>query len=144
MSSSAAQQNIDYSSLNAEQIAEMVKNARIAKGYTQKELSDLAGINLRSIQRIENANVKPRSYTMKQLGKFLLFEIIDTAPTDKSEKSTLRRKAILSVGLAVLLIVVLMAFLAQSASFPETTFELLILITAVITFYMLVLLRIWR
>ncbi len=36
-----------------EKIARLVREARIAKGYTQQELSDKAQISLRSVQRIE-------------------------------------------------------------------------------------------
>ena len=36
-------------------IASVVREGRIAKGYTQKELSELSNISIRSIQRIENA-----------------------------------------------------------------------------------------
>jgi len=142
----AVHQNIDYSSLSIEQIAEMVKIARLAKGYTQKELADLAGINLRSLQRIENANVKPRSYTMKQLEKFLIFEIANAKPNlqERKHEKTSLKKLILSFGYAILLLIAAMAFLAQSTRFPETNFELLIFIGAFITFYMLLLLRIWR
>ena len=35
-------------------ISVFVKEARLAKGYTQKELSELSNISVRSIQRIEN------------------------------------------------------------------------------------------
>ncbi|WP_343532352.1 helix-turn-helix transcriptional regulator [Pedobacter sp.] len=146
MPSSAVPQKIDYSTLDVEQIGEMVKNARMAKGYTQKELSDLAGINLRSLQRIENANVKPRSYTLKQLEHFLTFEIAESSSVvpKRQPKSSNLKKVILSLGSAILSIIIAAAFLAQSATFPETTFEFLILIGAFVAFYMLLLLRIWR
>lgn len=146
MPSSAVPQKIDYSTLDVEQIGEMIKNARMAKGYTQKELSDLAGINLRSLQRIENANVKPRSYTLKQLEHFLTFEIAESSSVvpKRQPKSSNLKKVILSLGSAILSIIVAAAFLAQSATFPETTFEFLILIGAFVAFYMLLLLRIWR
>ena len=54
---------------NKEDIARLVKDGRIAMGYTQQELSDLTRISLRSVQRIENAEVLPRLYTLKLLAK---------------------------------------------------------------------------
>ena len=48
-------------------IASIVKEGRLAKGYTQKEVSDLTGISLRSIQRIENGEVEARTYSLKAL-----------------------------------------------------------------------------
>ena len=40
-------------------IAEIVKEYRAIKGYTQKELADISNISLRSIQRIESGEVVP-------------------------------------------------------------------------------------
>ena len=39
---------------NENYIAVRIKEGRLSKGYTQQELSDLAGISIRSVQRIEN------------------------------------------------------------------------------------------
>ena len=38
---------------------------RLAKGLTQNELAEKCNISLRTIQRIESADVTPRSYTTK-------------------------------------------------------------------------------
>jgi transcriptional regulator with XRE-family HTH domain len=43
-----------------------IKNARLAKGFTQENLADLAKLNLRTIQRIENNENEPSAKT-KQL-----------------------------------------------------------------------------
>jgi transcriptional regulator with XRE-family HTH domain len=40
-----------------EMIATLVKEGRLSKGYTQKELSELSNISIRSIQRIENGEI---------------------------------------------------------------------------------------
>ena len=50
---------------------EKIKTLRLAKGLTQQELSDLSGISLRTIQRIENGEVKPSLYSLKKLSAIL-------------------------------------------------------------------------
>jgi DNA-binding XRE family transcriptional regulator len=50
---------------------EKIKTLRLAKGLTQQELSDLSGISLRTIQRIENGEVKPSLYSLKKLSATL-------------------------------------------------------------------------
>src|SRR5579859_5186173 len=55
------------SQINENSIAINVKEARLRKGYTQQELSDLTGISIRSVQRIENGDVIPREYTLRLL-----------------------------------------------------------------------------
>src|SRR5579872_3754622 len=70
-----------------ETIARLVREARIAKGYTQQELSDKAQISLRSVQRIENAEVAPRMYTLKILAEQLGFSWPEETTTAVSLQS---------------------------------------------------------
>lgn len=56
---------------NGNSIAICVKEGRLRKGYTQQELSDLTGISIRSVQRIENGDVIPREYTLRLLAEHL-------------------------------------------------------------------------
>ncbi|MBN9381365.1 MAG: helix-turn-helix transcriptional regulator [Chitinophagaceae bacterium] len=56
---------------NENSIAVRVKEGRLSKGYTQQELSDLTGISIRSVQRIENGDVIPREYTLRLLAEQL-------------------------------------------------------------------------
>ena len=51
-----------------------IKEIRIIQGMTQQELAVKAKINLRTIQRIENEEVIPRSYTLKIIAKVLMIE----------------------------------------------------------------------
>ena len=67
--------NTEISNLTAMEIATVVKNARLKKPLTQKELSELAGISLRSLQRIENAAVSPRLYTLNRLAEHINLEM---------------------------------------------------------------------
>jgi transcriptional regulator with XRE-family HTH domain/ketosteroid isomerase-like protein len=49
-----------------------ISELRLAKGLTQGELAEKCNLSLRTIQRIESAEVTPRSYTIK-----LIFENLD-------------------------------------------------------------------
>ncbi len=70
-----------------EKLAQKIKTLRNRKGFTQEELSDLTGLSLRTIQRIENGETEPRGDSIKRLA--LAFnissdEIIDwTVQEDK-------------------------------------------------------------
>ncbi|MAC94479.1 MAG: hypothetical protein CMC96_03140 [Flavobacteriales bacterium] len=52
-------------------LSDEIYKARKEKGLTQEELADLSGINLRTIQRIENNQTNPRGNTLKLIGKVL-------------------------------------------------------------------------
>lgn len=129
-------------------IASLVKEGRIAKGYTQKELSELSNISIRSIQRIENAEIHPRSYTLKTLAEILgiSFETLQKAEPvqKKSIKINRGQKIILSAGISLFILFLSWAFIAQSASFPETEFELIIFSAFVLLIITSLLAIIWR
>ena len=154
--------------LNKQEVAVLVKEGRMAKGYTQQELADLARISLRSVQRIENGEVLPRSYTLRVLAENLDFSVTPpvresvspVAPIGKPESAIVEqntlpphprtaglskaRKLILTFSSGILLLLLTGAFLAQSARFPETDFERLLLWSAVVGIYSIALLRIWK
>src|ERR1700744_5895859 len=134
---------------NKEDIARLVKDGRIAKGYTQQQLSDQSNISLRSIQRIENGEVIPRLYTLKILSTELGFSLADITVvpppvTSPSAKLNRPRKVILSITFFLLGILLTAAFLSQSGRFPETDFERFLLWAAVLTVYGSALFRIWK
>lgn len=61
---------------------------RLAKGLTQNELADKCNISLRTIQRIESADVTPRSFTIKVIFSNLEYEFYNSInETDKKEQS---------------------------------------------------------
>jgi len=136
-------------------LGDTIKVARAAKGYTQQQLSDLTGISLRSIQRIEKEEVLPRSYTLQILAAQLGIESVaaDVQPArpeviheDQSLTIGLNgpRKIILSVGAGIVLLLGGMAFLIQAPTFPETAFEALLFWMGIVTAYTIVLFRLWR
>jgi transcriptional regulator with XRE-family HTH domain len=48
-----------------------IKDVRLKKGYTQSQLADETSITLRTIQRIENDEVKPSLHSLKELSRVL-------------------------------------------------------------------------
>jgi transcriptional regulator with XRE-family HTH domain len=121
-------------------IATLVKKGRLAKGYTQKELSELSNISIRSIQRIENGEIIPRSYTLKTIAGIIDTPFEEFAKASQKQnvalkenddieeiKSSLRvsktQRLIVSVGGCAVIIFLAFAYIFQSAKFPETTFE---------------------
>jgi len=138
-------------SISREEIAALVKEARHAKGYTQSELAALAQLSLRTVQRIENAKVSPHAYTLKVLAVHLDFHVAPTGRHNTAAavlpSATVPNRAtrvIRSAGGAVIAMLCSLAYLSQSSSFPETTFEALLFWASVTTLYAIVLLRIWR
>jgi transcriptional regulator with XRE-family HTH domain len=133
-----------------EKTAQLVKESRLAKGYTQLQLAELTNISLRSVQRIENGEVIPRSYTLKLLANQLDIKL---EPADRSPviagngtvaKQGKAKKIILSASLAILVLLLSAAFLSQTVSFPETSFEIFLFWAAVTAVYSGLVLRIWK
>lgn len=56
-------------------LGKKILELRLAKGLTQSELAEKCNIGLRTIQRIEAAEVTPRSYTVKLIFTCLDYEI---------------------------------------------------------------------
>jgi transcriptional regulator with XRE-family HTH domain len=121
--------------------AQLIKEARLAKGYTQVQLSEMTGISLRSVQRIENAEVVPRSYTLQILAAALglivpiqekpdlsLVETEKILPVEKQHQLEVNvmilKKIIIAIGTAIAAVLFGAAFLSQNKNFPETHFEM--------------------
>jgi len=128
-------------------LATLVKEGRIAKGFTQKELSELTNISTRSIQRIENGELTPRLYTIKTLSATLGFGLDDIeSELTQQRPSNLNtaQKIILSVGVSLFIGFLAWAFTAQSNRFPETHFETFLFLAGVMLIITLVVFLIWR
>jgi transcriptional regulator with XRE-family HTH domain len=52
-------------------IGEKIKSIRIQKGLTQEVLAEKTSVSTRTIQRIENNEVDPRSYTLEKIAEAL-------------------------------------------------------------------------
>ena len=53
------------------ELGERLKELRTVLNYSQKDLSEKTGLTLRTIQRIENNEVKPSLYSLKVIGEAL-------------------------------------------------------------------------
>ena len=141
-------------------IASLVREGRIEKGYTQKELSELSNISVRSIQRIENGEIIPRTYTLKTLAGILgrSYEdfarnmqeqgaretVVENLPANSPVRISHAQRVILSAGICLSILVLAAAFIAQSSRFPETSFEFLVFSTVVLLLITGTLFFLWR
>lgn len=73
-------------------IGDKIIEHRKNQGYSQEELSNISGISLRTIQRIEKGQVNPRGYTLKTLFKSLQIE-----PDFRQENPTIDTDTIVKV-----------------------------------------------
>ena len=64
--------NFNFNTCNMVSLGELIYNSRKNKNLTQEELADLSKVNLRTIQRIENNENKPRESTLK-----LIFDVLE-------------------------------------------------------------------
>jgi transcriptional regulator with XRE-family HTH domain len=68
----------------------LIKELRIKKGMTQEELAGKTEVSCRTIQRIENGQVDPRSYTLQMIAKalevdFCLFTANEAGESEERE-----------------------------------------------------------
>ena len=62
-----------------------LKEIRTSSNCSQKELSEQTGLNLRTIQRIENNEVKPSLYSLKVIGEALNTDLSDFIKTSEAK-----------------------------------------------------------
>ena len=62
-----------------------LKEIRTSLNCSQKELSEQTGLTLRTIQRIENNEVKPSLYSLKVIGEALNTDLSDYIKTSESK-----------------------------------------------------------
>ena len=62
-----------------------LKEIRSSLNCSQKELSDQTGLTLRTIQRIENNEVKPSLYSLKVIGEALNTDLSDFVKTSEAK-----------------------------------------------------------
>ena len=81
------------------EIGKRIKEIRLKKGLSQEELAESSKVNLRTIQRIENNETKPREKTLQLIFNALEIEIIER------EKKTIDKYLIWSSFLTLLIII---------------------------------------
>lgn len=62
-----------------------VKEIRTSLNYSQKELSEQTGLTLRTIQRIENNEVKPSFHSLKVIGEALKTDLSEYSATAETK-----------------------------------------------------------
>ena len=62
-----------------------LKEIRTSLNCSQKELSEQTGLTLRTIQRIENNEVKPSLYSLKVIGEALNTDLSDFIKTSEAK-----------------------------------------------------------
>ena len=62
-----------------------LKEIRTGKNLSQKELSEKTGLTLRTIQRIENNEVKPSLYSLKVIGEALKTDLSDFVKSSEAK-----------------------------------------------------------
>ncbi|MEY5034509.1 MAG: hypothetical protein RL447_887 [Bacteroidota bacterium] len=58
---------------------ELIKEKRLREGLTQSALSEITGITIRTIQRIENNEVVPSLHSLKKIGEALQMDLLEQA-----------------------------------------------------------------
>lgn len=84
-------------------VADRVKYYRKLNGLSQEELSGKTNVTVRTIQRIENAEVNPHLNTVKLLAVALEVEINDLLPLENPKEETLKKKWLLLIHATPLL-----------------------------------------
>jgi transcriptional regulator with XRE-family HTH domain len=67
------------------EFGERLKEIRTGLNCSQKKLSEQTGLNLRTIQRIENNEVKPSLYSLKVIGEALNTDLSDFVKTSEAK-----------------------------------------------------------
>jgi transcriptional regulator with XRE-family HTH domain len=81
------------------EIGNRIKEIRLKKGLSQEELAEASKVNLRTIQRIENNETKPREKTLQLIFNALEIEIIER------EKKVIDKYLIWTIFLTSLIII---------------------------------------
>ena len=64
--------------MNQPNLGKKIAELRLAKGLTQEALAEKCNLSLRTIQRIESAEVSPRSYTVKAIFSSLDYDFFNS------------------------------------------------------------------
>jgi transcriptional regulator with XRE-family HTH domain len=77
--------------MNQPELGKKILELRLSKGLTQSELAALSNVSLRTIQRIELAEVVPRSYSVKSIFSVLEFDYyVQVAPNSDEKTSSFK------------------------------------------------------
>ena len=68
-------------------IGSKIKDLRIRRGYTQVDLSEKTNLTIRTIQRIENDEVEPSTFSLKKLSEVLKVDLLQIKNKKQMENS---------------------------------------------------------
>lgn len=74
--------------MNQPELGKKILELRLSKGLTQNELADKCNVSLRTIQRIELAEVTPRSFTVKSIFSVLEYDFYNSNFPIVNEKTS--------------------------------------------------------
>ena len=100
-------------------IAKKISETRKTKGLTQEELADQAKVNLRTIQRIENAESEPRGKTLSLICDVLEIDVSQLISTEISlNEKNIGTKIVNAVFLLILnsILVMSIAYLTMDSN----------------------------
>lgn len=83
-------------------VAKKIKEARKAKGLTQEELAEKSQVNLRTIQRIENNESKPRGKTLNLICDALQLDIAELTINENRKLNEIGAKVVNGLFLVAL------------------------------------------
>jgi transcriptional regulator with XRE-family HTH domain len=80
-----------------QEVAQLVKTSREAKGLTQQQLAELAAVSVHAIQQIERGEVMSSYYTLKTLATQLSFSAEILRDNSSNESGNFTKKLIVLV-----------------------------------------------
>jgi transcriptional regulator with XRE-family HTH domain len=92
-------------------LSQKIKDQRKSKGLTQTELAEMAKVNLRTIQRIENAESEPRGKTLHLVCEALEIELNDLNLQETSSHTKRIFSKLITVFLILMFNLVLMGII---------------------------------
>ncbi|MEO0570176.1 MAG: serine hydrolase [Bacteroidota bacterium] len=81
--------------MTTQSVAKNLSYYRKSRGYSQEELSKRTNVTVRTIQRIESAEVNPHLNTIKLLATALEIEVEELLPLKNPKQETIRKKWLL-------------------------------------------------
>lgn len=101
-------------------VGKHIRELRLNKGMTQENLADKTGISTRSIQRIENGQVIPRTDSIRKISIALSvpFDVLKSEKTRESESDQIWLAAIHFSGLLLLVIPSVIIWTAKKETIP--------------------------
>lgn len=113
--------------MNQPELGKKILELRLSKGLTQNELADKCNVSLRTIQRIELAEVTPRSFTVKSIFSVLEYDFYNSNFPIVNEKTSsntnwvkdlfnLKKNTMKKLSVLSIVLIVATVFLTRSES----------------------------